>query len=146
MSVKPVVTCPSCGTQNRVAAAAPGAPHCARCQAALPWLVDATDENFSGVVAGASLPVLLDLWAPWCPPCRIIAPTVEKSAERFAGRLKVAKLNVDESPATSQRFGVQGIPTLLILRDGREVARQVGALVGEPFFAWVESALAQVAT
>lgn len=146
MSIPSVTACPACGAQNRLAAAAPGAPHCARCQAPLPWLVEATDENFASAVAGASLPVLLDLWAPWCPPCRLIAPTVERSAERFAGRLKVAKLNVDESPATSQRFGVQGIPTLLILRDGREVARQVGALMGEPFFAWVESSLAQVAT
>jgi len=78
-------------------------------------------------VLESDLPVLVDLWAPWCGPCHMIAPVVEKLAVDYAGRLKVAKLNVDENPATANAYHVQGIPTLLIFRDGRVVDRIVGA-------------------
>jgi thioredoxin 2 len=85
--------------------------------------------------------MLLDLWAPWCPPCRMIAPAIAASAARFAGRLKVVKLNVDVAPQTARNFNVQGIPTLLILRDGREVERQVGVLVGDALPRWIERSI-----
>jgi thioredoxin 2 len=138
-----VLTCPSCQAKNRAHATSHGAPHCAKCGSPLPWLVEARDDNFGSVVEESALPVLLDLWASWCPPCRMIAPTVEQAASRFAGRLKVAKLDVDQSPMTSERFNVRGIPTILILKNGKEVDRQVGALLGEPFFRWVEQALGE---
>lgn len=89
--------------------------------------VTVSDATFQREVLDSDLPVLVDLWAPWCGPCRMIAPVVEKLAREYSGRLKVAKLNVDENQQTSMRFQVQGIPTLLIFRGGQIVDRIVGA-------------------
>jgi len=108
---------------------------------ALPWLVEATSGDFAGIVASSVL-VLVDLWAPWCGPCRTIGPLVEQAGKDLAGRLKVVKVNVDVAPEISQQFGVQGIPTLLLLRAGREVSRQVGALPGHALRAWIDGELA----
>src|SRR6516165_9094065 len=131
-----VVVCPACGVRNRVPAAATGVPRCPACHTDLPWLVDATDTNFDTVI-DSRLPVLVDLWAPWCGPCRTLAPAVQRSAEEFAGRLKVVKVNVDQAPGISARLGVQGIPTLLVLRQGRIAARQVGALPESQLLSWI---------
>ena len=136
-----IVACAGCGRRNRVPASAQGAPTCAVCHTPLPWLVPATDADFERVAVGADLPVLVDLWAPWCGPCHAVAPHVERAGQAFAGRLKVVKVNVDESPGTQQRFGVRGIPTLLLLDHGREVSRQVGALGGDQLQRWIDSAL-----
>ncbi|MBI5958025.1 MAG: thioredoxin [Chloroflexi bacterium] len=89
--------------------------------------VTVNDSSFQRDVLDSDLPVLVDLWAEWCPPCRMIAPIVEKFAGEYAGRLKVAKLNVDENPYTSSRFQVQSIPTLLLFRNGKVIERIVGA-------------------
>jgi thioredoxin 2 len=105
------------------------APICGRCKTLLPVdskPITVTDATFSADVERSPLPVLLDMWAPWCGPCRMIAPMVEELAREMSGRVRVAKLNVDENPATAARFGVQSIPTLLVLRQGREVDRIVG--------------------
>ena len=85
-----------------------------------------TDARFADDVARSPLPVLLDLWAEWCGPCHMVAPTIEKLAAELAGRVRVAKLNIDDNPRTAARFGVQSIPTLLILKDGQEVDRLIG--------------------
>src|SRR5262249_50094974 len=85
-----------------------------------------TDANFAAEVERSPLPVLLDMWAPWCGPCGMVAPVIEELAAEMAGRVRVAKLNVDENPATAARFGVQSIPTLLLLKGGRELDRIVG--------------------
>jgi thioredoxin 2 len=108
-------------------------------------LVEAMGSDFAGAVQ-TSLLVLVDLWAPWCGPCRTIGPLVEQAGRDLAGQLKVVKVNVDVAPEVSQRFGVQGIPTLLLLRNGREVSRQVGALPGHALRAWIESQLIRSAS
>ncbi len=136
-----VIGCPACATRNRVPVAAAGAPHCARCGADLPWLAAAGDADFAAAV-DTPLLVLVDLWAPWCGPCRTIAPAVERAAQVLAGRLKVVKVNVDEAPGVAARFGVRGIPTLLLLRDGRVADRQTGALPDQALLAWVQGQLA----
>jgi thioredoxin 2 len=118
---------------------------CAACHIALPWLTSASDGDFEEVVTASSLPVLLDLWAPWCGPCRVVAPGVERAARTLAGRLKAVKVNVDEAPRVAERYGVQGIPTLLILRHGREVARQVGAVPPPALLRWVEEMISKPA-
>jgi thioredoxin 2 len=121
------IRCSACGTRNRVGPIPRGAPRCARCKAMLPWVVSAGSATFDDEAA-ASVPVVTDLWAPWCGPCRMIAPVLEDLAARHAGRLKVVKVNVDEEPALGARFGAHSIPLLVVLKDGQEVDRIVGAL------------------
>ena len=140
-----IVTCSNCGKRNRLPAAARGMARCAACHTALPWLTSAGDGDFEEVAGRSTLPVLVDLWAPWCGPCRIVEPGVERAAGSLAGRLKVVKVNVDEAPRTAERLGVQGIPTLVLLRDGREVARQVGAVPPPALLRWAEEAIAEPA-
>jgi thioredoxin 2 len=108
----------------------------------LPWIAEAGDADFGSVVERASLPVVVDLWAPWCGPCRMISPALEEVAGRLRGRMKLVKVNVDDSPSTAQRFGVQGIPTLLLFRKGQLVDRVVGAQGAEQLQAWIEPKLA----
>jgi thioredoxin 2 len=136
-----VVTCPTCGRKNRVPAAATGRPRCANCHNPLPWLAEADDASFAERVDQAQLPVLVDLWAPWCGPCRAVSPALENLARDRAGRIKLVKVNVDESPVTAGRFGVQGIPTLLVLDKGTVVARQTGAAPESALREWLDKAL-----
>lgn len=121
-----VSACPSCGTKNRLPVSAKGRPQCANCHALLPWLVDAGDDNLQAALNASQL-VLVDLWAPWCGPCRMVAPVLERLAARYAGRIKVVKVNVDNNPATASRFEAQSIPTLVFLRDSEVVGQFVGA-------------------
>jgi thioredoxin 2 len=137
-----VVRCPKCGKKNRVPAAASGAPRCGDCKAPLPWIVDAGDDSFSVVADESSLPVLVDLWAPWCGPCRAVSPVLEQLAIEMAGRIKLVKVNSDIAPQFSRRFEVQAIPTLVLLDRGRVVARQIGAAPADALRRWLEQALA----
>ncbi len=136
-----IVACPNCHTKNRVRATSSGVPRCSVCQTLLPWIVEARPESFDEEVT-ASVPVLVDFWAPWCGPCRMVSPLVERLGAEHAGRLKVVKLNVDEAPAISARFGVQGIPLLVVIRDGSEVDRLVGAAPLARLQAWLDPHLA----
>jgi thioredoxin 2 len=135
------VACTRCGKRNRVPDAAPGKPRCGNCQAWLPWITDAGDDDFHDVVEASPLPVLVDLWAPWCGPCRMVSPAVEGLGRDFAGRVKVVKVNVDEAPAVASRFGVQGIPTLLVVDGGAVRRRQTGAAPEPVLRQWLTEAL-----
>ena len=132
MSETQLIRCPSCGATNRVPQekVERGLHRCAggakrRCPSTSKP-VTVTDATFSAEVERSPLPVLLDMWAPWCGPCRMIAPVIDELASEMAGRVRFAKLNVDENPATAARFNVSSIPTLLVLKEGREVDRIVG--------------------
>ncbi len=121
------LVCASCGTKNTIRPSAKGAPHCGNCGDPLPWLVNATDSTFD-IEAKAAPAVVVDLWAPWCGPCRFVGPILEQMAAEHAGRLKVVKVNVDENPKLSRRFDARSIPTMVVLRDGKVVDRIVGAM------------------
>src|SRR5580765_4608729 len=137
-----LVRCEHCGKTNRVPAAAAGTPHCGTCHEALPWIADADDATFGEVAEAAKLPVLVDFWAPWCGPCRMVSPALEQLARERAGQVKLVKVNVDESPGLQQRFGVQAIPTLMVLRDGKILARQAGAAPVTALRGWLDQSLA----
>ena len=136
------VACPNCGQKNRVPAAADGTPRCGKCHQPLPWIADADDTTFGDVAESAKVPVIVDLWAPWCGPCRMVSPALEQLARDLAGQVKLVKVNVDTSPQVSQRFSAQAIPTLLVLRDGHVAARQTGAAPLAALRTWLGKALA----
>ena len=135
----PVVACNKCGTKNRVdlRQATEQIAKCGKCGAPLelgkaaetqtkPLIV--TDSTFQrDVIDGSERPVLLDAWAPWCGPCRMVGPIMEQLAAESNGRYRIAKLNVDENPATAAQFQIQSIPTMLIFKNGKLVDRLVGA-------------------
>ena len=103
--------------------------------------VEITDANFAELVAGSDKPVLLDFWAEWCGPCRMVAPILDELSEEFAGRAKIAKVNVDENQQIPAQFGIRSIPTLILFKNGQVVATQVGALPKSQLAAFVEQAL-----
>ena len=104
-------------------------------------LVQVTDKNFASEVLNSVLPVLVEFWATWCGPCRSISPIIEDLAKEFDGRVKVSKLNVDESPSTTSQYGVRGIPTLILFKGGKIVDQIVGAVPKAPLKSLIEKAL-----
>ncbi|MEU6096875.1 thioredoxin [Streptomyces sp. NPDC047079] len=136
------VTCPHCGRANRVPVAAEGRPRCGHCKQPLPWVVDTGDNDFTDVVEKASVPVVVDLWATWCGPCRMVSPALEQVATELAGRIKLAKVDIDKNPQLARRFEVQAVPTLLVLDHGETVARQAGAAPAPVLRQWVEQSIA----
>jgi thioredoxin 2 len=139
-----IVACPNCGTKNRLRANPSGVPRCSVCHTMLPWIVEADRNTFEQELQ-ASVPVLADFWAPWCGPCRMVSPLVERLGREHAGQLKVVKLNVDEAPEISDRYQVRGIPLLVLFRDGSEVTRQVGAVPQPQLNEWLEPHVAHSA-
>jgi thioredoxin 2 len=138
------VRCPSCGKLNRVAGAASGVPRCGSCHTQLPWIVDATRDTFDDAIH-ATVPVLVDFWAPWCAPCRVVSPVVERVGRELAGPLKVVKLDIDGAPDIAARYGIQSIPLPVLLRDRAEVDRLVGAAPEARVRQWLEPHLAAAA-
>jgi len=137
------VACPFCGRLNRIRADRVGdRPRCGEC--GRPLLVDrpvkVTDADFDRVIRGTDIPVLVDFYADWCGPCKVMAPLLDDFASNRAGEVLVAKLDTDREQATASRFGIRGIPTMIVFREGVEVARRTGAmgsgeletLAGEP--------------
>ncbi len=134
-----IVTCPGCGAKNRVPAVAKGLPRCPQCKEPLPWVAAASDDDFDSVADSTKIPVIVDLWAPWCGPCRQLSPLLEKLAGERPGRVKIVKVNVDENPATQARYQVQAIPTLILLKGGRQVSTQRGALPLPQLRSWLDA-------
>jgi thioredoxin 2 len=139
-----VVACPQCRSLVRVPETrADEHPRCPRCKAQLltgePIALDGA--GFTAHVERATLPVLVDFWAPWCGPCRMMAPVLERTAAQRATELRVAKVNTDEQPQLAARFGIRSIPTLILFRQGRELARQSGAVDATSVSRWLDRAL-----
>ncbi|WP_426320771.1 thioredoxin [Microbacterium sp. E-13] len=132
-----IIVCPHCSTKNRVPAVATGTPRCGNCHRPLPWVVDSSDAEFTRVVDASTIPVLVDVWAPWCGPCRMVSPALEQLATELAGELKLVKVNADEAPEVSRRFEIQAIPTLILMRRGQVIARQVGAAPAHVLRSWL---------
>ena len=112
----------------------------------LPWVVDIKEDAFPAAVEAADLPVLVDVWAPWCGPCRMLSPALEKLAAEKAGALKLVKINADESPNIMNRFQIKAIPTLLVMVHGEERAHQAGAVPLVQLRSWLASVLDEGAT
>jgi thioredoxin 2 len=122
-----IIACTNCGARNRVRPTTQGTPRCPKCKSPIPWVVSADAASFAEETT-ASVPVVVDYWAAWCGPCRMIAPVLEDLAKRHAGHLKVVKVDVDANPSLAAQAGAQSIPLLVVLRDGQERDRIVGAL------------------
>jgi thioredoxin 2 len=138
------VRCETCGRLNRVPAAAQGKPRCGNCKAFLPWIVDAGDDDFAEIAAQATVPVLVDLWATWCGPCRMVSPALEQLAKEKAGQLKLVKVDIDQAPKLAQRFSVQSIPSLMVLYRGEVIARQAGAVPINALRRWLNEAITRI--
>lgn len=139
-----LVACPQCNSLVRVPEArALEHPKCPRCKAQVlagkPIALDAA--AFAAHVERATLPVLVDFWAPWCGPCRMMAPVIDRTAAERAATLRVAKVNSDEQPQLAGRFGIRSIPTLILFREGRELSRQAGAMDAAGLSRWLDRAL-----
>ena len=129
-----IIPCPNCSTKNRVPRdRLQDKPVCAKCRTPLmpggafyrPVVV--TDSSFTDAVLSSPHPVVVDCWAPWCGPCHMVAPSLEQLASEYAGRVKIAKLNVDENPMTASHYSTQSIPTLLFFKGGKLIDRLIGA-------------------
>jgi thioredoxin 2 len=136
-----IVRCQTCGNRNRVPVEASGRPRCGTCHAYVPWVVDAGDDDFRGVAEAATPPVLVDMWATWCAPCRIVSPALEELATERAGAVKLVKVDVDRAPRLSERFKIRAVPTLLILERGEIIARQAGAVPISVLRRWFDTAI-----
>lgn len=140
-----VIRCHQCGQGNRIPVARLfGGGRCGACKSPLPapeHPIEITDAELEGLIAEAPVPVVVDFWAPWCGPCRMIAPTLEDAAKKYQGKLLVAKLNVDDNPEGAARYGARSIPLLIGFSEGDPVQQQVGALPPQALHSWLQRLL-----
>lgn len=140
---KSIINCPHCGKPNRVPDRAAGLPRCGNCRRELPWVVDAGDDDFIEIAEQASVPVIVDFWAAWCGPCRMVSPVLDQLARERAGKVKLVKVDVDHAPGLARRFRIQAVPTLMVMVKGKVVAEQAGAAPAAALRSWLDGALAR---
>ena len=135
------IACPHCNAINRIAETRLGDnPRCGQCKQTLLTgkPVTLTDSNFSAHVERSSIPVVVDFWAPWCGPCKMMAPHFERAAGNLEPDVRLAKLNTDENQAVAGRFNIRSIPTMIMFRNGQEIARQSGAMDANALTNWIQ--------
>ena len=140
------VVCGNCGRINRLPAGRePAGARCGACHQPVftGHPVEVDEEGFARHVAHSDIPVLVDVWAPWCGPCRAMAPMFERAAQQLEPNVRLLKLNSDKAPGLSSRLGISGIPTLLLMRGGREIARHAGAMDARTIVTWTEAGVAR---